>query len=271
MGVAVRSFFQSAGLRLGSDRGCLEERDLELGEIGSGSLAPLRCGVEPGAAVQLSVGPAERLPSIGGSAEVSLDALARCILLEPRSQSRPRSGERFVGHFDRVLIGRDEPGPHEQRHHSFSVGISEESLRGHAAPNRIAADRRGHQTQQHRAECPSLIGGKVVVQPVGRAGHRAADPARCPIAFDRQDMPVPAAPGTSAGGSIPRSRRPTRPWRESASRLDRLPLAVERAAARVRVLDAEQLLDRPDQRLPVLTGGARDAPERNARSGGRSW
>jgi predicted ATPase/DNA-binding SARP family transcriptional activator len=46
------------------------------------------------------------------------------------------------------------------------------------------------------------------------------------------------------------------------ARLDRLPLAIELAAARVRILSVEQLLDRLQQRLPLLTTGAADAPER---------
>jgi predicted ATPase len=50
--------------------------------------------------------------------------------------------------------------------------------------------------------------------------------------------------------------------RAICSRLDRLPLAVELAAARVRILSVEQLLDRLEQRLPLLTTGAADAPER---------
>jgi predicted ATPase len=49
---------------------------------------------------------------------------------------------------------------------------------------------------------------------------------------------------------------------EICRRLDCLPLAIELAAARVKALSPSVLLERLEQRLPLLAGGSRSAPER---------
>jgi predicted ATPase len=59
-------------------------------------------------------------------------------------------------------------------------------------------------------------------------------------------------PDFDANGAVP----------EICRRLDDLPLALELAAARVKALSPTQILGRLEQRLPLLTGGARDLPAR---------
>jgi predicted ATPase len=49
---------------------------------------------------------------------------------------------------------------------------------------------------------------------------------------------------------------------EICSRLDGLPLAIELAAARTKILSPSAIMDRLHSRMQLLTGGARDLPER---------
>jgi predicted ATPase/DNA-binding CsgD family transcriptional regulator/DNA-binding XRE family transcriptional regulator len=68
--------------------------------------------------------------------------------------------------------------------------------------------------------------------------------------------------GASVGAQLVLTDDQTRVVAEICSRLDGLPLAIELAAARLRVLTADDLLERLEARLPLLVGGPRDAPAR---------
>ncbi len=62
--------------------------------------------------------------------------------------------------------------------------------------------------------------------------------------------------------AVARGFVPTAVVGEICRRLDRLPLAIELAAARLALLDADELLARLDRRLPLLASRSRDAPDR---------
>ena len=93
------------------------------------------------------------------------------------------------------------------------------------------------------------------VPPPGAAGDAAA----------LQDYPsvrLFAARARAEAPGFELTRRNTRAVAEICRRLDGLPLAIELAAARIRLLPPQALLARLDDRMSVLTAGPRDLPER---------
>jgi predicted ATPase len=84
-----------------------------------------------------------------------------------------------------------------------------------------------------------------------------------------QEFPVPTLPIDDATALFTQRARQLEPHfepnaavRQIAERLDGLPLALELAAARVKVLTPDQILERLGRSLDLLTSGAHDAPER---------
>jgi predicted ATPase len=84
-----------------------------------------------------------------------------------------------------------------------------------------------------------------------------------------QEFPVPTLPIDDAAALFTQRARQLEPHfepdaavRQIAERLEGLPLAIELAAARVKVLRPAQILDRLGRSLDLLTSGAHDAPER---------
>jgi predicted ATPase len=104
----------------------------------------------------------------------------------------------------------------------------------------------------------------------GSSGLKLLTTSREPLRLTlEQQYPVPPLPEGDAVSLFGERARAVRPdfsangaVAEICRRLDGLPLAIELAAALVKLLPPDALLERLEQRLALLTGGARDLPER---------
>ena len=102
------------------------------------------------------------------------------------------------------------------------------------------------------------------------AGLRVLATSRAPLRISGEvEYPLdPLNPTDAVALFVERARAVGRDIEADATveavckRLDNLPLAIELAAARVRLLAPGALLARLERALPLLTGGSRDAPER---------
>jgi predicted ATPase len=117
-----------------------------------------------------------------------------------------------------------------------------------------------------------LLDAAPTVTELARSGRqlKLMTTSRAPLRVEgEQEYPVDPLPDGDAVTLLAERARAVRPGftpdeatKEICRRLDGLPLALELAAPRLRSLDAAALLERLERRLPVLTAGRRDAPER---------
>jgi predicted ATPase/class 3 adenylate cyclase len=117
-----------------------------------------------------------------------------------------------------------------------------------------------------------LLDAAPVVAELLRAGKSAKVLAtsRAPLRVEgEREYPVEPLPDAQALELLTERALDVRPdfvpdeaAREICRRLEGLPLAIELAASRLRSLGAQTLLERLERRLPVLTSGRRDVPER---------
>ena len=99
------------------------------------------------------------------------------------------------------------------------------------------------------------------VPPLGLPRRTPSPPLAQLMQFDAVRLFVARAQAVKPDFAITDDNAPV--VAEICRRLDGLPLAIELAAARVRMLSPRAILVRLERRLPFLTGGARDAPHRH--------
>lgn len=109
------------------------------------------------------------------------------------------------------------------------------------------------------AACPNL---KVLV--TSRACLRVYGEQEFPVAPLEQDSAVQlfVQRATAVRLNFTMTAENSGAIREICSRVDGLPLAIELAAARTKLLSPQAILERLESRLQLLTGGALDLPER---------
>jgi hypothetical protein len=119
---------------------------------------------------------------------------------------------------------------------------------------------------EHVVEAAPRIGAVLAACPELKLLATSREPLRV---TGEQEYPVPPLADEDAIRLFVARARAAKPdfkangaVAEICRRLDDLPLALELAAARVRALSPEQILNRLERSLPLLTGGSRDAPER---------
>ena len=106
---------------------------------------------------------------------------------------------------------------------------------------------------------PLLVGGTVILATSRSPLHLSAEHEFAVAPLD-DDAAVELFVGRAAATG--RRLEPDAIVRAICRRLDNLPLAVELAAARTKLLPPASLLQRLDAALPMLAGGAADLPER---------
>src|SRR5262249_12308451 len=132
---------------------------------------------------------------------------------------------------------------------------------GDAVSGLVVLDNFEHLTDAAPAVAQLLAAApKLRLLVTSRTPLRVSGEVEYPLQPLPQDAAVPSFP--EGGRGRVRISEAGEPFELICRRLARLPLALELAAARLRMLEPAALLDRLDARLPLLTQGARDLPER---------
>jgi predicted ATPase/DNA-binding SARP family transcriptional activator len=211
------------------------------------------------AAAALLADPGVRLITLTGPGGIGKTRLA--LELARREAARFADGPRFV-----PLAAIDEPArvmPEVAR----ALGVPDEDVTGFVADRELllVAD-----NLEQVVDAGPDLGGLLAASPRSKLVTTSRAPLRI---RGEHELPVPPLGEAAASELFLARARALDPRLELSeadaecvericARLDGLPLAIELAAARSKVLSPTAMLDRLEQRLDLLTAGPRDAPAR---------
>jgi len=150
--------------------------------------------------------------------------------------------------------------------------VSSEVAHAIGAPDDLGAFLRGKELLilldnfEHLLSAAPVISGALAASGGLRVVVTSRSPLRVSGEREYRLEPLPASDAAALfverARAVGRELAPDATVEEICRRLDGLPLAVELAAARTKLIVPALLLERLDSALPLLTGGTRDAPER---------
>ena len=170
------------GLALAGSPALLEERSLELVQLGVVLGGPVERRGQASAAVELGGVALGFSPVTGGADQVVVKTAALGVGFEPAAKARPLAKQRLVGDLHRTLVDGKQAalGEHSQGLGGVEVAFELELVEGDAAADeRLRRLVIAGEPQQHRPRPAPLGLAEPLVGALGQARDRALDAAGC--------------------------------------------------------------------------------------------
>ena len=167
---------------------------------------PVEAGHETRTAVELAGVAVGVFPLLGGEREVAVEPVTIAVLVQPGSQTGPRSTHRFVGDLDGVPVGDDQTSADEGVEHRIGRRRARQRAAGDSLTNGVAGLGDGDQAQEHVAGRPPTVRAQRVDHLVGRPSDRPLHAADGAVAGGCQHPPFTPLIGLGQGVGQQRQR-----------------------------------------------------------------
>src|SRR6266540_2574077 len=178
-----------------ADPALVDELPFELVQLQVVLGGPVEHRREPRPSVQLTCVPPRAGPLLRRLDHVLVEPPSGTVLLQPLAEPRPLAKERLVGHLDRALAHRHQPGFRQNVQHAgyVLIALRIELGEGDAAPHRSLTLARG-QPKQDAAGDARLLSGQPTVGLLRQPGHRPPYPTGLRVSLHAYGSALAALP-----------------------------------------------------------------------------